>query len=170
MKNHSDGIIYLDAFVLDDALALVKADQDAEHRLRFEFPEGFCPSIQHSQRVIERWNRQVSIGTHLILAARSERTGELVGGCEIRFKDGNLSYWTLPEHRRRGIATRIVSLACRFACSREISCLQILIDVDNAGSRKAATNNRFEESGRRDGRVSYSYFPGKSESAHRDGD
>ena len=76
-------------------------------------------------------------------------TDILVGGCEIRPNEdmtANLSYWTHPSHRNRGIATRAVSIACGVASHLGIKKLEVLADKDNTASMKVATNNGFEQS------------------------
>src|SRR5262245_11144709 len=114
----SDGVVRLTFFESRDAFVLREADGDAEHRLRFEFPADFVPSLQHSETVIARWQEERIAGTRFAFAVRSVANGELLGGCELRpLGNGlaNMSYWTHPRHRRRGVASRAVALACEVA-------------------------------------------------------
>lgn len=155
----SDGIVSLDFFTPSDALVLREADGDAEHRARFEFPEDFVPSLQHSKRAIARWQEERMAGTRFAFAVRGVANGELLGGCELRpLGDGaaNLSYWTYPRHRRRGVASRAVSLACGVARTEfRFRVVQIVADPDNIGSREVAARNGFNVAGEQDGRVLY---------------
>ena len=150
MESHSDGIVCLDEFTLNDAPAMHAADNDPEHRRRFEFPSDFVPSIEHSENVIRAWIEDMKIGKRYNFAVRDAKSGRLVGGCEIRPKDNastaNLSYWTHPDYRRRGFATRAVSIARTIAATLGITRLEITVDYDNIGSKRVAVNNGFSRS------------------------
>jgi hypothetical protein len=52
-----DDNVVLTFFHLSDAVALRDVDADPEHRRRFEFPEEFVPSLEHSEKVISDWTR-----------------------------------------------------------------------------------------------------------------
>jgi RimJ/RimL family protein N-acetyltransferase len=149
----------LSSFEPEDAAILVEADQDPEHRLRFDFPADFTPSLRHSQEVIARWDAQRISGERFAWAVRSVATGELFGGVELRPLGGgtaNLSYWTAPRHRCRGIASRAVSLACRAAFTElGFRSLRVLADPDNIASQRVALRNGFLETGRSEGRILY---------------
>ena len=155
----SDGVITLTFFAPSDAPFLVEADGDAEHRRRFDFPDDFAPSLQHSENVIARWERERLAGVRFAFAVRSVVKGYLLGGCEIRpLGDGaaNLSYWTHPRHRCRRVASRAVTLAREVALTEfDFHGLQIVADPDNIPSRQIAVRNGFEEVGEQDGRILY---------------
>jgi lincosamide nucleotidyltransferase A/C/D/E len=157
MRQPGDGVVTLTFYERRDAPMLCEADHDPEHRGRFDFPDTFVPSVEHSENVIARWERERHAGTRFAFAVRSAGTGELLGGCELRpLGDGaaNLSYWTCAAHRRRGVASRAVALACNLASERfGFRRLEVVIDRDNTGSRRVAANNRFIEAGEREGRV-----------------
>ena len=162
MKPNSNGTIYLDAYRLDDAAVFVEVDRDPEHRRRFEFPEDFVPSLEHSQNVIRSWMEAAKSGTLYGFAVRDLKTDQLVGGCEIRPQDkgtANLSYWTRHEFRGRGIASGAVRIACGIASQLGITRLEILVDEDNHASMRVALKNGFALSGERDGRVCYHRNP-----------
>ncbi len=159
MRQPSDGVVTLAFFVPSDASVLCDGDRDFEHRRRFEFPDDFVPSLQHSEDVVARWEQERLAGKRFALAVRNAATDELLGGCELRPLKGesaNLSYWTYPAHRCRGVASRAVALACHVAFE-ELSFrrLEILTDPDNVGSRRVALRNGFKEVGVREGRVLY---------------
>ena len=160
MKSNSDGVVYLDNFRLTDASSLFAADNDFEHRKRFEFPPDFVPSLEHSRNVIRNWICAGKLGTRYAYAVRATDSDCLVGGCEIypieKEKEvANLSYWILPDYRRRGIATRVVSIACKTAPEYGITRLEIRVDKDNTASRRVAVKNGFVQSGNQDGRACY---------------
>jgi RimJ/RimL family protein N-acetyltransferase len=157
MELPSDGVVTLSLFVPGDAPVLRGADDDPEHRRRFEFPEDFVSSLQHSLDVIARWEHERISGTRFRLAARDAATATLLGGCEISpLLNGtaNLSYWTYPAHRGHGVASRAVALARRWAFEElGLKRLEIVVDPDNAPSRRVALRNGFREVGARDGRI-----------------
>jgi len=151
--------LVLDTFVPDDAAVLCEVDRDPEHRRRFEFPEDFTPSLEHSKKVIARWDEERRAGTRFTFAIRERVTKQLLGGCELLPRgDGsaNLSYWTLPSHRRRRVASHGVGLV-RALALREfgLRCLEVVVDPDNIGSQKVARRNGFREAGMREGRLLY---------------
>jgi len=154
-----DGSVVLSLFCEADAPALVAADADPEHRRRFDFPPDFVPSLRHSEEVIARWESERLVEKRFAFAVRSANMGELLGGVELLpLGDGiaNLSYWTHPAHRRRGVASRAVSLACQVAL-RDFGfrALRALVDPDNTASRRIAVGRGFREVGTEDGRICY---------------
>ena len=159
MNERSDGVVTLTLFVPNDAAVLCDGDTDPELRRRFDFPDDFTPSLTHSVEVIARWQAERAAGRRFPYAIRSAATNELLGGCELRplgLGSANVSYWTYPAHRRRGVATRALRLACEIAFPEfGFRTLEALIEPDNAASRKAAHANGFVEVGQRDGRLLY---------------
>ena len=154
-----DDSVFLTFFHLSDAAALRDVDADSEHRLRFEFPEEFVPSLEHSEKVISDWTRELTGGGAFVFAVRALADGRLLGGCEIRLLEhcaANLSYFTLPQHRARGVASRAVALVCQIAfVSLGVQRVVIVVDPDNIASRRVAIRNGFREIGVRNGRVLY---------------
>src|SRR5438067_2502574 len=152
-----DDSVFLTFFRVSDAAALRDLDADPEHRRRFEFPEDFAPSLKHSERVISDWTPARGGGGPFVFAVRAVADGELLGGCEIRLLEhhgANLSYFTLPQHRARGVASRAVALVCQIAnASLGVQRLEIVVDPDNVASRRAALRNGFQETGMRNGRI-----------------
>ena len=156
---HSDDVIILSLFQRADAPVLLEADADPEHRRRFDFPVDFRPSLRHSEDVIARWETERLARKRFPYAVRAAATGELLGGVELLplgNKMANLSYWTHPRYRRRGVASCAISLVCRLAF-REFAfrALRVLVDADNVASRRVAVGNGFCEAGMQDGRVCY---------------
>jgi RimJ/RimL family protein N-acetyltransferase len=157
VRQPSDGVVTLTFFVRSDASVMCEADRDPEHRRRFDLPDTFVPSLEHSESAITRWEQERLAGKRFTFAVRSADTGVLLGGCELRPLDreaANLSYWTYPAHRLRGVASRAVALASNLAFERfGFRRLEVVTDPDNAGSRRVAANNRFREAGEREGRI-----------------
>ena len=158
MKYCNDDII-LSLFRRADAIVLIEADNDSEHRLRFDFPPDFKPSLRHSEEVIARWESERLAGKRFPYAVRNSVTGELLGGVELlplSDEIANLSYWTHPRQRRRGVASHAVRLVCCLAFGEfGLRALRVLVDVDNVASRRVAVGNGFREVGMQDGRVCY---------------
>ena len=163
MATQSDGSIVLTLFRATDAPVLMAADADPEHRRRFDFPADFVPSLGHSEQVIARWERERLAGRRFPFAVRRVVADELLGGVELLpLGDGmaNLSYWTYPAHRRQGIASRAVALACH-AAFREFGfhTLRVVVDADNLASRRVALGAGFREAGTEDARIRYLLEP-----------
>jgi RimJ/RimL family protein N-acetyltransferase len=156
---YTGDVIMLSLFQRADAAVLLEADADPEHRHRFDFPPDFRPSLQHSEDVIARWEAERLARKRFPYAVRDAATGELLGGVELLplgDNVANLSYWTHPRYRRRGVAGRAVMLVCRLAFGEfGFRALQILVDTDNVASRRTAVGNGFREVGAQDARVCY---------------
>jgi RimJ/RimL family protein N-acetyltransferase len=146
----SDGILVLDAFALRDVSAQL-AGEDEEHARRF----GWFPARSTEQTVraaIRGWQKQWRSGGRTRgLAARDARSGELVGGCEIRLREhgiAELSYWVFPSHRGRGMASRAVRLACDYAfADLGVKRMELYIEPDNLASCGVARSAGFREEG-----------------------
>jgi RimJ/RimL family protein N-acetyltransferase len=155
----SDGVVILTPYEPSDASALYDQDHDPEHRRRFEFPDDFVPSVQHSLEVLARWERERLAGALFPFAVRDVATNTLVGGCELRPRErevANLSYWTRPAHRGRGVASRAVALACKLAFEGlALKRVEVLVDPDNTRSHRIAARNGFRDAGVRGGRTLY---------------
>lgn len=146
----TDGVLALDPYTLDD-LAAQLAGEDEEHARRF----GWYPARSSEETVraaILRWQEEWRIGGRTrTFAVRDGRSGEPVGGCEIRLRDhgiAEMSYWIFPSHRERGFASRAGSLACRYAFSDlGVERMELYIEPDNAASRGVARRAGFVEEG-----------------------
>lgn len=144
----TDGVVVLDAFTLDDVAAHV-AGEDEEQARRF----GWYPARSSAETVraaILRWQEGWRVdGRTRAFAVRSD--GELVGGCELRLRDdaaAEISYWVFPLHRRRGLASRAVRLACAYGFSDlGIARIELYVQPDNHASRGVARTAGFTEEG-----------------------
>jgi hypothetical protein len=111
----TDGVVVLDGFKAADADAHL-AGEDDEHARRFGwYPNRSTPGTVGA--AIDRWRAEWEQGGRTrAFAARLD--GVLVGGCELRLvspASAELSYWTFPPFRRRGLATRAVRLVVAWA-------------------------------------------------------
>ncbi len=154
---YSDGAITLGPYHPEDAVLQCEIDADPEHRRRFDCPDDFVPSVEHSRKVIASWEAERRAGTRFTFAVRSATSGELLGGCELLPKDAgtaNVSYWTHPRHRGEGVATRAVAiLAADVAPDLGFRRLEIVTDPDNVPSRRVAELNGFEEVETQNGQI-----------------
>jgi RimJ/RimL family protein N-acetyltransferase len=141
-----------------DAQALCEADDDPEHRRRFDFPADFTPSLRHAAEVLARWERERRAGVRFPFAVRGAG-GELFGGCELEPLGGgvaNASYWTHPLHRGRGVASTALRQLCAVGFGElGFRRVELAVDADNLASRRVAERNGFRECGTRDHRVLY---------------
>lgn len=153
----TDGIVRLARFGPADAPVMCEGDRDSELRRRFEFPDRFVPTERHSLEVIAGWEQDWLAGTRFPFAVRDAGTNALLGGCELQPRasaSANLSFWTYPAHRGRGVASRAVALACSVAfAGLGVRRVEILADPDNAASCRVAIRNGFRVLGTHDGRV-----------------
>jgi RimJ/RimL family protein N-acetyltransferase len=136
-----DGVVRLTAFSLRDVDPLVNANRDPDMALRFDFPRG-PPDPAAARAAIRRWQRGWRTRRLVAFAVRDTSSMRLIGGCELRMKaDGiaNVSYFTVPAERGRGIATRAVRLASAFAFQQlGVERLEIKAETDNVASRTVA--------------------------------
>lgn len=167
MTNQPPPSLILDAFEPDDAPVLCAGDRDPEHRRRFEFPDDFVPSLEHSRAVIARWGQERRACARFTFAVRDAATGTLLGGCELSPLGkgaANVSYWTYPPHRGRGIATEAVRRLCAIGFGDlNFRRLELSADPDNLASRRVALRSGFREAGVRDGRVLHVLEAGDAE-------
>jgi [ribosomal protein S5]-alanine N-acetyltransferase len=148
----TDGVVILDGFTADDVAAHL-AGEDEEHARRF----GWYPrrSTEESVRAaISEWQEAWrSDGETRAFATRDADSRDLLGGCQLRLREkriGELSYWTHPTHRRRGVASRAVRLLCAFAfafAELDVERLEAYIEPDNLASRRVVESLGFSEEG-----------------------
>jgi RimJ/RimL family protein N-acetyltransferase len=95
------------------------AGEDDEIARWFEFPRR--STIDDTTRAIERWRESWRTdGPVRCWAVCDATTGAIMGGVELSRLDEtavNLSYWVFAPWRRRGVATRAVTLALDYAAT-----------------------------------------------------
>ena len=145
----TDGVLTLSGYTATDAAAHV-AGEDEETARRF----GWWPAVSTEAGVLaafERWAESWRTGGPVrTFAARDSRTGELVGGCELRIDSadsGFVSYWTGAQHRRKGYAVRALRLLREYAVSIGVGQLEADVADDNFASRRVAENCGFALAG-----------------------
>lgn len=150
-----DGVIILRELNLTDVAAHF-AGEDDEHAQRF----GWYPKRSTEETVREailKWtNEWETDGSTRTFGTEDGATGDLVGGCELRLRGAgraDISYWTFPERRGQGFATRAVRLLCEYAF-RELGVEQIAahVELDNVPSRRVVQAAGFVEEARTESR------------------
>ena len=146
----TDGVIVLDTFRLEDLDAQLAGDDEEQARRFGWYPATSTPETV--RQAILRWQENWQTGGPTrAFAVRQVATGELVGGCEVRLKEpglAHLSYWVFPAHRRRGLASRAVRLACGYAFAElGVERLELSIEADNVASQGVARRAGFTEQG-----------------------
>lgn len=145
----TDGVIVLDSHTAADAEAHW-AGEDNEMIRRFEAP--YKASVEHIRGVIQRWREAWAsgVGPGFTYAMR-DTDGVLMGGCEVRFVSPavvDVSYWTYPAFRGRGLAARATALLYAAAASVDgVTQVEAHVDADNMASRRVAEKNGFIEEG-----------------------
>ena len=148
----TDGIVVLRALTLGD-VAVHLAGEDDEHAKRF----GWFPQRSTEETVraaIVGWaNEWETGGATRTFGTEEAASGDLVGGCELRLRAdarADVSYWTFPDRRGRGFATRAVRLLCEYAF-RELGVEEIAAQmaVDNVASRRVAEAAGFSGAARK---------------------
>ncbi len=145
-----DGVVILTPFSLRDVGSLVEANRDGEMAKRFDFPPG-PPAKGEARRAIKRWQRSWRTRRLVAFAVRALATRDLIGGCELRVHKhevANVSYFTVPDRRGRGVATRAVKLLSDFGLDElQLKRLEIRTEVDNLASQAVAEKAGFTREG-----------------------
>jgi len=141
----TDGVIILNAYTNDDIPAHL-AGEDEETARRF----GWWPQTSTEATVRDAFScwahHWETGGPTRTFAARQAVTGRLVGGCELRLQpDGTaqVSYWTSASQRRRGHATKALSLLLQYARSIGGTRAEADVATDNLASRRVAEKAGF---------------------------
>ena len=138
-----DDAIVLRPLEEDDAPALASAigkDSDLDRWTRIPFP------------YTEDDAREFITTTDESAFAILDRTsGELLGGIGARFYDMaivEIGYWVKADARGRGVATRALALAARFAFEElGAARVQLTTEPDNLGSQRVAEKAGFTREG-----------------------
>jgi RimJ/RimL family protein N-acetyltransferase len=141
----TDGVIVLNAYTNDDIPDHL-AGEDEETARRF----GWWPQTSTEATVRDAFScwahHWATDGPTRTFAARQAATGRLVGGCELRLQpDGTaqVSYWTSAGQRRRGHATRALTLLLQYARSIGVTRAEADVATDNLASRRVAEKTGF---------------------------
>lgn len=87
-------------------------------------------------------------GAHLLVAVDGEPAAAVGIGIDERDRDGVVGYWTGPDHRGRGIATRATRAICRWAIEAfELEHVTLDAAATNVGSNAVAERLGFRLEG-----------------------
>ncbi|MER5936840.1 GNAT family N-acetyltransferase [Streptomyces sp. NPDC001928] len=151
----SDGVIALSPLCPDDAeVHLAGEDEELVRRLSGGpgTREGVEAYLRHCE---EQWAKAGSLRAFGIRAGVDET---LAGTIDLRFEaEGlapgqvNVAYGLYPTWRGRGLASRAVLLACRYAAGAGGKEAVIQVEPDNAASAAVARRTGFTPGGQRFG-------------------
>jgi RimJ/RimL family protein N-acetyltransferase len=143
-----DGEIILDSHTILDAEAHLRGE-DEEMLRRFDTSQR--STLEQTRVAIRRWVDARAAGGPMFAYALRQPSRLLMGGCEIRLLSpdrANISYWSFPEFRNQGYATRALLLLCGNAARMQhIQEIEAHIDADNIASRRVAEKAGFVETG-----------------------
>jgi RimJ/RimL family protein N-acetyltransferase len=142
----SDGVIALAPFELADAGTIVRWDLDPETQRWFDWPATRggedATLLASAERTVRGAWAMWEAGEQFSFISHDARTGEGLGWVDLQPRGagrGNVAYGVLPAHRARGVATRGVRLASRYAF--EVLGwfrLEIRVNVENVASGRVA--------------------------------
>ncbi|MGI8461189.1 MAG: GNAT family N-acetyltransferase, partial [Solirubrobacterales bacterium] len=149
----ADQQVVLEWFGDADVPALVEICNDPQIA-RFTFiPSPY--ELRHALDYVENQERRRRTGEALDLAIRAEDGGALLGSTGLRVFDFDrgsceIGYWTAPDARGRGVASRAVGLFAAWALdSLPIERVELLTDEENSASRRVAEKAGFSLTRRR---------------------
>jgi RimJ/RimL family protein N-acetyltransferase len=148
----SDGVVTLRPWVDTDAPAVADACRDPDiSRWIDDIPKPYTRADARAYIATSR--RGWKDGTLWAFAVTDTVTGEVIGSCGLGWSDrahgvAEIGYWVRANTRGRGVATRAVRLASRWAfedCG--VQRLQLRADVENTVSQRVAERAGFRREG-----------------------
>jgi RimJ/RimL family protein N-acetyltransferase len=147
--DRSDGVVTLRRWRSSDAADVARACADPEAARWLPLPvpytleagQGYVDGIVPSE-----W----AAGTAANVAVVDAADGALLGAVGLRLRDGigEVGYWTAPDARGRGVAPRATRLQARWGFEvLGLPRIELLADVDNVASQRAADKAGFRREG-----------------------
>ena len=148
----TDGVVDLRPWAEGDVVAIADACRDPEiaHWID-DVPAPY--SRADARAYVATARRGWKDGSLWAFAVTDTRTGDVLGSCGIGWQDraqavAEIGYWVRSDTRRRGIATRAVRLAARWAFDEcGVQRLQLRADTRNAASLRVAERAGFHREG-----------------------
>lgn len=129
----ADGTVRLRPWTAEDAPSLAAAWGDAEIRRWTAVPSD--PSVDHARRWIDgaELRREQGVALDLVVSPADPADDEVLGEVGLVTMAGGparaeVGWWTAPAHRRRGVATRAVTLFSAW-CRDELG-MELFAEVD----------------------------------------
>lgn len=146
-----DDVIALRPPEIGDVDAITAACQDPEipRFTRIPSPYRREDGVQHVERVTSAW----ADGTEAVLVITDAETGVLLGSIGLlRLAEhsdcAEIGYWIEKASRRRGVATRAVTLVSRWAVhDLGVQRLELMTRVENVASQGVAARAGFTREG-----------------------
>ncbi|MEV4800209.1 GNAT family N-acetyltransferase [Nonomuraea sp. NPDC049421] len=143
----SDGVVTLSPLCLDDLDAHLAGEDEQLVRWLNGGPSNRADTEEYIRGCMELWATK---GPHRAFGIHVAGHRDLVGTMDVRFgteelpdDQVNLAYGLYPQWRGRGLATRAVHLACRFAASEGAIRALIRAEPENAPSIAVARRSGF---------------------------
>lgn len=155
----SDGVVSLSPFELADAVTIMKWDADPQVQHWYDWPltpawddpATYQARLARAERVARDQPASWLDGKQFAFVIHAADSGEGLGWIDLQPRGqgrGNIAYAVLGEHSGKGIATRSLTLICRYAFDLlRWSRLEICTIADNAASRRVAVKAGFQLEG-----------------------
>lgn len=140
--------LLLRPWALADAPAVIDALADPETHRWTPLPEP--QSVQEAREWITTRIEQAATDEHEHFAVQTRHPDELAGGVNVFFHEpwrAELGYFIVPGARRRGLASRAVSLVAEWAHRNGVERLEALIDAENVASFPVVESAGFRREG-----------------------
>jgi RimJ/RimL family protein N-acetyltransferase len=148
----TDGVVTLRRWSLSDVDESVRAGNDADLARYRGVPQPYLPS--HAEAYINTFGLQAwATGDAAEFAITDAVTGELLGGAGLKLRMRRLgiaevSYWTAPWARGRGVAARAAGLCAAWAIDAlSLNRVELLADTENLASQRVAEKAGFAREG-----------------------
>lgn len=145
-----DGVVAIRSWRSSDIEQVVGLIQDPEIPRWTGIP---TPYTRKEARAFFKTNaRQEAMGIGTDAAIVDSSSGDLLGGVGLKLRitssTAEIGYWVTASMRRRGVATRAVTLIARWAFNDlSVRRLELLTHVDNQASERVALKCGFSREG-----------------------
>lgn len=147
-----DDELALQAWGAEDAPLVVEAfaDPDIQH-WHFRRYDSEAEALEWIEASFADWQAERAATWAIVRKATAEIVGRVTIYTSLEDGYGEISYWVLPEARRRGVASRACTAATTWAHTLGLHRVQLEHSVQNDASRHVALRCGFIEEGVRRG-------------------